>query len=135
MPALRGHHLICLQFVRGEGYNAQFVENLKTVLQAAEVGEIVIKNGADDVYGKCPYLNHTRCRYSEEAEEGIAEMDGKALALLDLSRKTKVKWKEIGQRLPEIFGVWYQTYCTECSWRGACEKNDFFRKLRARPFR
>jgi hypothetical protein len=131
MPALRGHHLICLQFFRGEGYNAEFVENLRNILKSADEYEIDIRTGADDVCGKCPYLDRTRCRYSEGADEGIAEMDSKALALLDLSRDIKVRWEEVRQRLPELFPVWHTVYCAGCSWRGACEKNDFYLQLKA----
>jgi hypothetical protein len=131
MPSLRGHHLICLQFFKGEGYNAEFVENLKNVLKAAEGHEIDIKNGADDVCGKCPHLSHSRCEYSEGADEGIAEMDRKALALLNLSQDIKVRWEEIGQRIPHLFPVWHNAYCIECSWRTACGKNDLYRQLRA----
>ena len=32
---LRGHHLICLQFYRGEGYSGGFVSNLQRVRDAS----------------------------------------------------------------------------------------------------
>lgn len=32
MSSLRGHHLICLHFFKGEGYDAAFVENLARVI-------------------------------------------------------------------------------------------------------
>ena len=130
MPALRGHHLICLQFFRGEGYNDEFVRNLEDTLKSADEHEIDIRNGADDVCVKCPYLDHARCRYSQDAEEGIAEMDRKALDLLDLSPWMKVSWKEVRQRIPKLFERWYKAYCAACSWRGACEKDDMYRQLR-----
>ena len=129
MPALRGHHLICLQFFEGEGYSAEFIGNLKRVLKSAETGEIDLRITADDVCEKCPYLNNTRCRYSEDAEEGITEMDGKALALLNLSPDARVKWNEVKRRTPGVFPVWYEVYCTGCSWKAACEKNSRYRQL------
>jgi hypothetical protein len=30
---LRGHHLICLQFFKGEGYSKIFVENAKQIVE------------------------------------------------------------------------------------------------------
>jgi len=130
MPTLRGHHLICLQFFRGEGYNAEFIENLGGILKSASEHAVDITGGADDVCRRCPHLQHTRCQYSEGADEGITEMDSKALALLDLTRGMTVKWEEVRQRIYWIFKIWHEAYCLECSWRQACEKNDFFRQLR-----
>ncbi|MCL5022068.1 MAG: DUF1284 domain-containing protein [Nitrospirae bacterium] len=129
MPGLRGHHLICLHFFHGEGYNEEFVQNLREVLRSAENGETEVRRGGDDVCRKCPYLDRAGCRYSDTAEEGIAEMDRKALALLRLSHGAKVKWNETKHRLPDIFRTWYDTYCIACSWRRACEKDDGFRRL------
>ncbi len=132
MPSLRGHHLVCLHFFKGEGYNEEFVENLKGVLRTAETEVITVRHGADDICAKCPSLNHTGCQYSEDADEGIGEMDRIALNLLKLSQGMKVKWAEIGNRIPGIFRVWHRAYCTTCSWKWACEGNDLYQKLRER---
>ncbi len=130
MPGLRGHHLVCLHFFKGEGYNEEFVENLKSTLRAAQDKEIEILGGADDICAKCPYLNHAVCQYSEGAEEGIGEMDRMALDLLKLSRGVKVSWAELGGKIPEIFAAWHQAFCATCSWKRACEGNDLYRKLK-----
>ena len=130
MPALRGHHLVCLHFFRGEGYDEEFVENLRTVLKTAETERIEVRHGTDDICARCRYLDHARCQYSEAAEEGIGEMDRKALDLLKLSQGMKVKWAEIGEKIPEIFPVWHRAYCITCSWKWACEGHDRYRKLR-----
>ncbi len=130
MPALRGHHLICLQFFHGEGYNAEFVRNLRDILRDASDHGIDIVAGPDDVCSKCPYLDHDRCRYDEGADEEIAGMDRKALALLDYSQGIKVEWEKVGQKIPGLFERWYEAYCTGCSWRSACGKDDRYRRLR-----
>lgn len=130
MPRLRGHHLVCLHFFKGEGYNEEFVENLTRVIRSAQDRGIEVHCGADDICAKCPYLNHTRCQYREDADKGIGEMDRTALDLLKLSRGVKIRWAEIGERIPEIFPAWRQAYCSSCSWRWACEGNDLYRRLR-----
>lgn len=129
MPLLRGHHLICLHFFRGEGYDEAFIKNLSNTLSRAEEEEITISSGADDVCTSCLYLKQSRCQYAENADEEILKMDTKALELFRLSLGDKVRWNTLRNKLHEIFPEWFPQYCTECDWRGACEKNTFFRQL------
>jgi hypothetical protein len=119
---LRGHHLICLHFFRGEGYNFEFVENLKKILERAETGEeIEVCSGADDICRNCPHLKGERCRYDKNVDSEIREMDRKAIKLLRLSTRRKVKWLQIKDEIPEIIHEWSKDYCKICGWRKACE--------------
>ena len=90
MLTLRGHHLICLHFFSGEGYDAQFIENLRDVLKRAEDEDIEITSDADNICAKCAYLKAHKCMYDEKADEEIREMDEAALKLLNLT---------VGQRI------------------------------------
>jgi len=130
MPVLRGHHLVCLHFFNGEGYDQEFVENLRDVLRMAEDGEIEICHGIDDVCRKCQHMKQDECRYSEHADEEIKEMDKKALELLRLSIGMKVRWYEIQERLPRIIHQWSEIYCSRCRWEPVCEKSDSYRQLK-----
>ncbi len=130
MPALRGHHLICLHFFHGEGHNEAFTENLMATLRRAEEEEILISAGADDVCKSCPYLKDGRCLYDEDADKEIRTMDSKALELLGLSPGNKVKWSTLKDRIPDLFSDWFSLYCRECDWRDSCEKNGFFQELK-----
>lgn len=130
MPLLRGHHLICLNFFNGEGYDEAFIKNLKTILDRGEREEITISSGADDVCGNCTYLKEDRCLYSKSSDKEIKEMDAKALSLLGLSIGDKVKWGELKEKISKIFPEWFSLYCKECDWRNACEKNASFQKLK-----
>ncbi len=130
MPVLRGHHLVCLHFFKGEGYDAEFIKNLEDILDAGENNKIEVCSGADDICGKCPHLRDGQCENHENAEEEIKEMDDTALRLLKVSPGVKIRWSRIRERLPEIFLEWYGSYCGDCDWRMACEKSDLFRKLR-----
>lgn len=123
MPNLRGHHLICLQFFGGEGYNTDFVENLMNVMEAVESGGSVVCRGADDVCRRCPHLEEDSCRYSEGADEEIRKMDRRALGLLKIREGARIRWTEIKEKLPLIFRPWYETYCNSCGWKRTCEKN------------
>ena len=132
MLLLRGHHLICLNFFNGEGYDEAFIENLKHTLNLAEKEMITVSSGADSVCASCPNLKQNKCQYEENAEESIQQMDAKALALLGLSYNDQIGWDTLKNRIPEIFSEWFSLYCKECSWRGVCEKDAFYRKLSGR---
>lgn len=130
MLTLRGHHLICLHFFSGEGYDEVFVRNLKYVLQKAENEEIEVTDGADDVCIKCPHLKDYKCKYTEDADNEIREMDEMALGLLKFGHATGIRWQDIKGKIPEIFPQWFANYCYECDWNKVCEKNEFYQKLK-----
>lgn len=130
---LRGHHLVCLHLFKGEGYNHEYVENLRDILQRAEAGEeIKVSSGADDVCRMCPNLQGEMCDYSENAESGIREMDMAALALLRLRSGEEVLWFDLQKELPQIFPEWAGRYCNCCGWRSVCEKQETFYRLTRR---
>ena len=127
---LRGHHLICLHFFHGEGYNAEYVENLSHVLKMAAYKEIEICNGIDDVCKKCPYVKNKKCFYNEHAHEGIKKMDEKAMSLLNLTTEMETKWYKIKEGLSGIFNEWSESYCKDCDWLQVCEKDVFYKQLK-----
>lgn len=129
MPLLRGHHLVCLNFFNGEGYDEAFIKNLKNLMDRVKEEEITISSGADDVCRSCHYLEKDRCQYLKHSDEEIMGMDAKALALLALSHGDKVKWNELKDKISKIFPEWFSLYCKDCNWRNACEKNAFLQKL------
>lgn len=90
---------------------------------------ITISSGADNVCAGCLHLKQNKCQYEDNAEELIKEMDAKALALLGLLCNDQIGWDTLKKRIPEMFSEWFNLYCKECNWRGACEKDEFFREL------
>ncbi len=129
MLSLRGHHLVCLHFFTGEGYDEAFISNLRNILTRADDEDITITSGADDVCISCLHLIEGRCEYTEDADADIREMDKKALDLLNLSDPGRAGWDALRDSVRKIFPEWHSLYCSECDWRGACEKNVFFREM------
>ena len=125
----RGHHLICLHFYKGEGYNDDYIEHLSNTLELAEKGAIEICEGADCICAKCPNLSDDNCAYYENAEADIRRMDATALDLFGLSPDTSIPWKEVREKVEKIFHDWYGLYCKDCNWISACQKNVRFKKL------
>jgi hypothetical protein len=120
---LRGHHLICLHFFSGEGYNCEFVENLRKILERAGSGEeIEICTGVDDICKKCPHLKEERCFFDKNSENEMIKMDMRAIKLLRLSAHGKVQWLKIRDKIPEIIKEWANTYCKACGWKKACKE-------------
>lgn len=130
IPKLRGHHLICLHFFNGKGYNREFIENLRNTLKTAAESGVEISFGGDDVCRRCPYLKDEKCLYAENSDDEIMEMDEFALKLLNGAPGAKTKWQVIKQRIPEIFPLWLERYCKKCCWREACEEDSLYRRLR-----
>jgi hypothetical protein len=129
MPHLRGHHLICLRFFSGEGYDESFIHNLNKIRHSTEDEDTIISSGADDVCRSCSFLKDGKCMYDDNADEEIRVMDSKALMLLGLSPGDKVKWAELKGRVYKIFSQWHSLYCKECDWQSACEKKVSFKRL------
>ncbi len=114
---LRGHHLICLNFFRGEGYSQDFIKNIYSVISKERV-EIV--KGADEVCAKCPYLKDEKCSNSDYTDEKIMFQDKEALKLLALKAGMTVDKKIISARIPQIIDKWKVKFCLECGYRKVC---------------
>lgn len=130
MPVLRGHHLICLHFFHGEGYDETFVRNLKEILKKVKQKNLLVADGVDDVCRFCPHLRNNRCEYKEGADEKVREMDDVALRLLSTKKDEKLRWDEIRERIPKIFSFWHTNYCYGCDWLMTCKKNKFYQTLK-----
>jgi len=127
MHKLRGHHLICLHFFRGRGYNEEFIENIKRILKNISKVE-----GPDDVsdllpalkgeaFSKCCPYNIGVCNYSPDSEKEVRELDSFKLKLLKFEVHDVVDWDNLKQKLPFIVEEWRNKACKDCDWRNACD--------------
>ncbi|MFQ3573680.1 MAG: DUF1284 domain-containing protein [Thermodesulfovibrionales bacterium] len=121
IPSLRGHHLICLHFYRGEGYDEGFVSSLNSLVDRLPSLGANIVEGPDDVCLSCPNLLGARCGLSEDADEEIDEMDRFALFLLKHKAGDHVLWFDIKKMLPSIISTWYERCCLGCLWFDKCD--------------
>lgn len=127
---LRGHHLICLHFFRGEGYDRPFIENLSAIIGMAEGGKpVAVLEGPDDVCSACPYLKSAGCEYEENAEGSIRDMDADALRLLRARFGDVVMWPALRERLEGIVPEWKKLYCKDCAWLNACLKDPLYKSI------
>ncbi len=130
---LRGHHLVCLRFYDGTGYDDRFREDLRILVAGAMNNGISVAEGADDLCMHCPFLEEGRCAQTPTAHEEVMAMDRMALKLLRLRSGESVSWEEVGQRIPGFFACWKSEFCDGCAWKGGCEGSDAYRRLFAGP--
>ena len=128
-PTLRGHHLVCLHFFSGEGFEPEFQKNLNQILSQVKKETIVIAQGADSICIRCEHIKNGKCEYQENQDEGILKMDTKALQLLELKPGERITWIEIKRKLSSIFKSWYESYCIQCDWQYVCKKNHLYDEL------
>lgn len=122
MVKLRGHHLICMQFLKGEGFGKAFMENLIKVLEAAESEGVDLVDGGDDICIACPYFQENECKHDKDMGEKAKRMDELAIKYLNVKEK-KVDWKETRRAIPSIIGKWIKKECNECDELSVCEMN------------
>jgi len=121
MIRLRGHHLICLHFYRGEGYSREFVENLESVMRRVTEGEeIKVVEGADDICRACPALQEEKCVATPGADIEIREMDAEAAAHLGVEVGSKVLWQEMKAKVMATPKEWLAAFCEGCDWEEVC---------------
>ncbi len=114
---LRGHHLICLNFFRGEGYSEDFIRNIYSVIGKEKV-EVVA--GPDEVCARCPYLKNNKCASNDSTDEKILLQDKEALRLLRFKPGDIVDWKIISAELPGILDEWKARFCLDCGYLKVC---------------
>ena len=122
---LRGHHLICLQFYRGQGYSDEFVANLDRVQKSAVDSPAVIVSGPDDVCAACPGLGADgTCQHPDTGEAEALRIDALALQLLDAAIGETLSLSQAHARLSgdaAAVSRWRDESCTSCPWESACD--------------
>jgi len=128
MVKLRGHHLICLHFYRGEGYDKGFVENLEAVLREAAREGVTVVGGGDDICVACPSYSGGVCIHEPGSEEKVNVLDTLAKSLLKIENRN-FRWGDIKVQIPRIITEWREKACAECEWISVCEKTGYWNTI------
>jgi hypothetical protein len=124
-PRLRGHHFVCLQFFRGEGYSARFVENLGRVVASATDSPAVLVESADDVCAACPGLSADgACLDPNAGEVEVRRLDRLAAGVLGVQPGARLSLADARKRLAAdaiSVGRWRFEACGGCTWENTCE--------------
>ena len=121
---LRGHHLVCLQFYRGQGYSEEFVANLERVQRLTAETPALIVSGGDDVCAACPGLGPDgSCQDPDTGEAEALRIDALALQLLDAAIGEALSLSQARARLAADAAAcerWRVESCASCLWEGTC---------------
>ena len=122
---LRPHHLVCLQFYRGQGYSASYVENLSRVVASAAEGPVLVVEGQDSVCVACPGLAPDgTCLDPMAGESEVRRLDRLALAVLGVrvgEECSLAHARELLEADAIAAGRWRFDACAGCTWEDVCE--------------
>lgn len=123
---LRGHHLICLQFFRGQGYSSSFIDNLNAVVDYATTNKALLVSCADDVCRGCPGLAFDgTCSDPNAGEVEVRRLDRLASDILGVEPGFYLSMADARALLASDAigaGAWRFEACHGCSWEHVCEK-------------
>ena len=121
---LRGHHFICLQFYRGEGYSAAFVDNLTRVVERIAEQPALLVEGADDVCAACPGLAADgSCVDPNAGEIEVRRIDRLAWDVLGAKPGDPLSLADARELLTDdaiSLGRWRFEACSGCTWEDVC---------------
>lgn len=117
---LRGHHLVCLQFLHGGGYTVEFARNLMRLRDRMEHHGAIVAGERDDVCAACPRQTGRACSLCPDTEEHVRDLDRIALGLLNLREGDFIEPQELLKRISVILPQWREQACSRCAWAESC---------------
>ena len=118
---IRGHTLLCLQGFRGEGYSAEFIENMSKIhrqLTHHPEQPVLILDSPDSICSQCPKLKSQKCNLNGPAsEESMMAQDADVMNRLGIGKGEILSWKEILDRIAQrLQGDILSDICGTCPW-------------------
>lgn len=124
MLHLRPHHGMCIGQFIGKGYSADFVDNMKKVIEKLESSEmemIKLICRTDVICNCCPHNNSEICNSGQK----VTNYDNTCLTLCSLKENDIISWKEFKTRVKKniIDKNKLSEVCINCSWIDICTEN------------
>lgn len=123
---IRAHHLLCLEGFQGYGYNREFTENLKSIIEILKGDprvQVTVVNEVDEICRMCP--NKSKC----EGDENLKAKDEKLIKHLNLNVKETRNYHEMRSLIKGIDFKVLEEICGNCQWIKKCK---FYTKKRGR---
>ncbi|MEG1528022.1 MAG: DUF1284 domain-containing protein [Clostridia bacterium] len=117
MIFLRPHHLLCLQFFVGKGYDQQFTLNTATVLKKLQSGEeFTLVMGKDNLCSCCPNLIEGICNSGKSKCYDQAILDKTTLKIGQVYKIMAIK-----SIIADLINADKLDLCKDCQWIELCQ--------------
>ncbi len=121
---LRAHHLLCLRFFEGYGYNDDFSNNVRCIIDRINDDgslRILLMTGCDDICRACPHNIDDLCRYAKS----VSEKDASVAELLGLPSEGDMPAKDLmalaAEKVRGLSDI--RDVCGECSMSSICNRH------------
>ena len=118
---IRAHHLLCMKYFRGKGYNKEFVSNFYKVIKELKNNPIVkITNCPDIICGACHHNDNGKCiKKGPDSENKVRKKDNIIAEYLGIKLNQEIKVADasnlLNSRLDKIKEI-----CKDCEWKEYC---------------
>ena len=117
MIKLRFHHLLCLYYFKGYGYDEAFVKNMKEIKERINDEKIMVISSFDDLCFSCPNKGKS-CRW----EEKVLKYDKNIQNLTNINEGDILTYKEILAKLDKVIKSGNRMHaCDDCKWSTYCK--------------
>lgn len=125
MLIIRPHHINCLFFFKGLGYNYEFTKIMNSIVSELRNNpniKIKLVSHSDDICKACPNKSaHNICL----SEDKVKLLDENTLKYYHLQDKSEYYFKDIISNIYENYDAEkFFNICSQCEWfkKGVCSK-------------
>lgn len=125
MLHLRPHHLLCLLFYEGKGYDEAFVQNMDRLiahLHHHQMAQVLLTDGEDYICSCCPQrMENGQCVSNQKVEM----LDQRVIDTFHLKIGQYYDYHHLTHQLSKLLNEDnFKKICSECEWykQGICGK-------------
>ncbi len=116
MINLRYHHLLCLYYFKGFGYDEKFINNMGKIKAKYQNEEINLVTSFDDLCKSCPNKVDGLCRW----EDKVIRYDNNMKNIIE--KGNNILYSDIEDKIKEIINDKNRLHiCDDCKWNEYCK--------------
>lgn len=124
MIELRPHHGMCIGQFIGNGYNDEFIENMKQIITKLEESDdqrIKLVCHTDAICSRCPHNVNDICHSGQK----VLNYDMSCLKICGVQENQEISWRDFKSKVKELILIKdkLNNICTNCSWIEICIQN------------